>query len=273
MLSEFAPVNFLGSSFRPSPVVNETRAEHEATSVASSRYHVGMSLFIAHIRVETLHHIQPAVRNQSLNVMCWSPQNQLGAVWRHWNPASDKEFEQWEFCHEWSPVPVAVPRLKNKGKTKSPNGCITTKHRYLIPKKTPTRKKKETKHRNKTKHDLAFPGTLRAFLGEKEIRLEGGPMIFIVVQAVDFHFGLLPPEGGVDLAQGPPNNQKNMPESSSSKILPQNSPPLKKTEIRHLWRIYVFFWMVDSVRSILLMEGILHQLISTISHFSIRFHR
>lgn len=52
------------------PVVNETRAEHEATSVASSRYHVGMSLFIAHIRVETLHHIQPAVRNQSLNVMC-----------------------------------------------------------------------------------------------------------------------------------------------------------------------------------------------------------
>ena len=200
--------------------------KHEATSVASSRYHVGMSLFIAHIRVETLHHIQPAVRNQSLNVMCWSPQNQLGAVWRHWNPASDKEFEQWEFCHEWSPVPVAVPRLKNKGKTKSPNGCITTKHRYLIPKKTPTRKTKETKHRNKTKHDLAFPGTLRAFLGEKEIRLEGGPMIFIVVQAVDFHFGLLPPEGGVDLAQGPPNNQKNMPESSSSKIFAPKFPHL-----------------------------------------------
>ena len=124
-------------------------------------------------------------------------------MWRHWNPASDKEFEQWEFCHEWSPVPVAVPRLKNKRKTKSPNGCITTKHRYLIPKKTPTHKKKETKHRNKTKHDLAFSGTLRGFLGEKEIRLEGGPMIFIVVQAVDFHFGLLPPEGGVDLAQGP----------------------------------------------------------------------
>lgn len=70
-------------------------------------------------------------------------------------------------------------------------------------KKNSHTQKKETKHRNKTKHDLAFPGTLRGFLGEKEIRLEGGPMIFIVVQAVDFHFGLLPPEGGVDLAQGP----------------------------------------------------------------------
>ena len=108
-------------------------------------------------------------------------------------------------------------------------------------KKNSHTQKKETKHRNKTKHDLAFPGTLRGFLGEKEIRLEGGPMIFIVVQAVDFHFGFLPPEGGVSRPKDLPTIKRICLNPPVVRFLLRNSPPLKKTEIRHLWRIYVFF--------------------------------
>lgn len=84
------------------------------------------------------------------------------------------------------------PDSRTRGKPR-----VQTDHRYLIPKICHTKKNTLKTTRSKTKHDLAFPVTLRGFLGEKEIRLEGGPMIFIVVQAVDFHFGLLPPDGGV----------------------------------------------------------------------------